>query len=105
MRTGADRPFAEVAGEFEHWRNRSGELLGCGEWESRWRLSGGLSLAQQAWPEELGPCVLVPRDLPPLATVPCTLRAGERREAWFREAHRQLDEARAAMLGKRGGRP
>ncbi len=34
----------------------------------------------------------------PNATLP-VLMPGELREAWFREAHKQLDQDRAAMLG------
>src|SRR5919202_4023527 len=105
-----DRSFAEVANDFETWRGRARELLGCGEWEARWRLAGGAVIAMERWPDDLhdpdpiGPCVMAPRGFRPIATVPAELRPGARREAWFREAHRQLDDDRAAMLGKDGGR-
>ena len=101
MSTGEDRAFAEVADDFETWRQRARELLGCGPWETRWRLAGGLVVVMEDWGDEIDPCVLCPRTLPPLMTMPAIM-PGERREAWFREAHRQLDQGRAARLGKDG---
>ena len=105
MDTTNDRSFAEVADDFETWRDRARELLGCGEWEARWHRVGGGVVAMEGWPDGIGPCVMAPPGFRPVATVPAELRPGARREAWFREAHRQLDQDRAALLGEGGGRP
>jgi hypothetical protein len=92
-----DRTWREVADRFEAWRDRTGELAGCGAWEAAWRRRGGRALVVAGLRE----CRLVPARSGPVAALPATLgRSGEAgRERAFRELCARLDRQRAEDPG------